>query len=174
MPRKQDPLSIEYLLLGLIDRQPIHPYDLHKLLITDPELKTLWHFNQSQLYATLVKIERNGLITSEVMTHGNAPKRKVYSLTPEGKQQYEAWLYAPVEHINAFRSDFLARLYFLQQLPPEDFRRCIIEQLDACKRIEERLAKQKEAADSRYLRMIYEYRIYTVKAAGAWLYDLLN
>ncbi len=32
MSRKQDPLSVEYILLGVIRQSPIHAYDLAKKL----------------------------------------------------------------------------------------------------------------------------------------------
>ena len=60
MPRAPEPYSTEYLLLGLIQANPIHPYDLHKQLSSDADLRLIWRINQSQLYATVDKLEKAG------------------------------------------------------------------------------------------------------------------
>ena len=75
MPRQQDPLTMDFLLLGLINRQPTHAYELYKQVSSSEDLKTLWTFRQSRLYAVLDKIERNGLISRSFPSARSAPSR---------------------------------------------------------------------------------------------------
>lgn len=171
MPRKQDPLTIEYLLLGLIARKPIHPYDLNKLLREDPELKAIWRFEQSRLYAVLDKIERNGLIRSE-LTEGEAfPFRKMYSITPEGELMYSAWLYEPVRHVNELRSSFLAKLYFLKNMPEREKSLILEEQLEVCNKWLNRI---ESSSESEYLLMVADFRTRFIRTSIEWLEDLKN
>ena len=67
---------MDFLLLGIIDRKPTHAYDLYKQLTSSEELKTLWTFRQSRLYAVLDKIEKNGLITTAIESDSSLPVRK--------------------------------------------------------------------------------------------------
>ena len=114
MSRKQDPLSVEFLLLGIIRKQPIHAYDLDKMLKEKEELSVVWRFNQSQLYAILDKLEKNNLIQSEI-TQGSAfPFRKIYTLTQEGEDAFQAWKVRPVEKTRELRWVFWVKLFFLK------------------------------------------------------------
>lgn len=165
MPRKQDPLTMEYLLLGVISREPIHPYDLNKLLKSDPELKSIWHFEQSRLYALLDKLEKNGLISSK-MEEGDAfPFRKVYHITREGKFLFSLWLQEPAAHHNELRSSFLAKLYFLREYP-EELSDLTDRQIILCKEWAE---KARYEGEGDYLQMLSAFRVTMIQAAIDWL-----
>ena len=175
MTRQQDPLTMDYMLLGIIGQQPTHAYDLYRQLTGSDELKTLWTFRQSRLYAVLDKIERNGLITTQIDPEQTLPVRKTCTLTDEGKATFENWLHNPVEHMNEIRSDFLGKLYFLKDRP-ENERKAVIEaQIRQCEiwqeRIEKQLALHNDASD--YLHIIFSFRSEFIKSALNWLRSLL-
>ncbi len=133
MARKPDPLSVEYLLLGIIMKQSIHAYDLDKMLNSTEDLNIVWRFNQSQLYAVLDKLERNGLIMSTISTGSAFPFRKVYSLTEHGLSEFRKWKTSPVEQPNAMRSNFLVKLYFLENEPLSVFESIVRARLQSVK-----------------------------------------
>ncbi len=56
------PLSMEYILLGLVFKQPMYGYEIHQLLSQPEGLGLIWHLKQSQLYALLEKLEKDGLL----------------------------------------------------------------------------------------------------------------
>ena len=171
MARSQDPLTMDFLLLGIIDRQPTHAYDLYKQLNASEELKTLWTFRQSRLYAVLDKIEKNGLITTTIESDSSLPVRKICSLTPEGKAVFEEWLHSPVSHMNEIRSDFLGKLYFLKDRPEAEFQQVVDAQRQRCQTwlesIERQLAQHPDKGD--YLGMIYSFRAESIRATLQWL-----
>ena len=110
MPRRPEPYTSEYFLLGLIQAQPIYPYDLHKRLSEDEKLRLIWRFNQSQLYATLEKLEKAGLIWAADSDYLTFPARKVYSITGAGADRFEEWLATPVAEQRNLHRDFCDNL----------------------------------------------------------------
>lgn len=171
MSRREAPLTIEYLLLGLIGEEPVYAYSLHKRLTTDPELRTLWYFNQSQLYAVLDKIDRNGLVSSE-MDNGEAyPLRKIYSLTEKGRDVFETWLHTPVKRVNQMRSDFLAKLYFLRTRPLEEYQKLIDEQISLAEGWQKDfLFRQVDQSEgSGFFVMVTDFRYSIASAVVSWL-----
>ena len=165
---------MDYMLLGIIGQQPTHAYDLYRQLTGSEELKTLWTFRQSRLYAVLDKIERNGLITTRIDQEPALPVRKICTLTEEGRSTFETWLHRPVEHMNEIRSDFLGKLYFLKDRPESEREAVISAQIHQCEvwqeRIEKQLEKHSDPAD--YLHIIFSFRSEFIKSTLSWLRSL--
>ncbi|MHC1771992.1 MAG: PadR family transcriptional regulator [Flexilinea sp.] len=176
MSRKQDPLSVEYILLGIIRRSPIHAYDLAKMLGSQEELRIIWRFNQSQLYAVLEKIERNGLIQSEIKTGAAFPFRKVYSLTEKGDELFKKWKMEPVQKPHMIRSDFMAKLYFLKDEPRDQFEAVIHAQIVVCEQWLENFRKRMENLPSEvvYQKMVFDFRMKSLEAMIEWLNSCLE
>ena len=57
-------LSPEYALLGLLDLQPMHGYELHQRLTK--ELGQIWHVSLSQAYNILKRLEHKNLIYGDL------------------------------------------------------------------------------------------------------------
>ena len=171
MSRTQDPLTMDYILLGIIERQPTHAYDLHKQVTTSDELKTLWTFRQSRLYAVLDKIERNGLISTSIDPESPLPVRKICTITPLGKSAFENWLHSPANHMNEIRSDFLGKLYFLKDRPQEEQLRVIELQKHQCEVWQQNIEKKlsEHSASDDYLHMIYSFRAEFIRSTLRWL-----
>jgi PadR family transcriptional regulator, regulatory protein AphA len=113
-PRKDSPLTIEYLLLGLLDQGPNHGYHLYKELDRFEGVGLVWHIKQGKLYALLDRLETEGLLEAKLISNQEYPPRKEYSLTEHGKMVYQNWMQSPVNHGREMRQDFLARYYFAQ------------------------------------------------------------
>lgn len=176
MARTAGPYSGEYLLLGLIRSKPIHPYDLHKRLIEDEDLHLIWHFNQSQLYALLEKLDRAGYISPSIAEGTTFPFRKIYTITEDGEDLFENWLSEPVLNQRDLRRDFLMKLYFLLKGSADEYQRVIQLQLNDCVN---RLAKQEaNLADlppnDVFQRAVYRFRAQTTQANINWLNELLT
>ena len=87
-------MSVSLTLLGLLDRAPSHGYDLKRhydrLFGNDRSLSF------GQVYATLARLTRDGLIVSQAEP-GDGPERKSYAITDAGHDQVADWLNEPVE-----------------------------------------------------------------------------
>lgn len=175
MARAQDPLSVEFLLLGIIRRKPIHAYDLDKLLKSVPDLHIVWRFKQSQLYATLNKLERNNLISSSLAVGAAFPFRKVYTPTELGNREFLKWREQPVDYPNLIRSEYMIKMYFLVDEPYPEFERLVTIQIRECERwlgnIDKKTGKDDEA--SLYQQVVLEYRRKSIQATIDWLNSCL-
>ncbi|MET1075219.1 MAG: PadR family transcriptional regulator [Umezawaea sp.] len=86
-------MSLGHSLLGLLRQEPRHGYDL-KRAYDD-------HFGQArplpygQVYATLSRLLKNGLIEESGVQPGNGPDRKRYAITTDGVTDVDLWLGRP-------------------------------------------------------------------------------
>ena len=88
-------MSVPLTLLGLLDREPSHGYDLKRdydaFFGRDKPLP------YGQVYATLGRLARDGKVTAGQTEPGAGPDRKRYSITDAGRAEVESWLGDPVE-----------------------------------------------------------------------------
>ncbi len=82
-------------LLGLLERQPSHGYDLKRDYDTYFGRGKALPFGQ--VYATLARLARDGKAAAGEIEPGAGPERKRYAITPRGRAEVEAWLAEPVE-----------------------------------------------------------------------------
>lgn len=78
-------------LLALLSKEPSHGYALHQRLSAalgqaQPEL------NPGQVYVALSRLERGGLVAAREVAQGSRPDKKVYEVTPAGRQLVSQWL----------------------------------------------------------------------------------
>jgi DNA-binding PadR family transcriptional regulator len=81
-------------LLGLLDREPSHGYDLKRDY--DAYFGRGRPLPFGQVYATLARLARDGMALAGAAEPGAGPERKRYTITTTGKQEVEAWLAAPI------------------------------------------------------------------------------
>src|ERR1700760_13273 len=80
------------VLLAMLAKEPSHGYELRARL--RQALGPLGEaMNAGQIYVTLTRLEKAGLIASEQAAgRPDRPDRKVYALTPDGQQRVAGWL----------------------------------------------------------------------------------
>jgi DNA-binding PadR family transcriptional regulator len=87
-------MSVPLALLGLLEREPSHGYDLKRDYDT--------YFGRGkplpfgQVYATLSRLARDGKVIVGEAEPGAGPDRKRYVITEQGVSEVEAWLREPV------------------------------------------------------------------------------
>ncbi|HJQ88530.1 MAG TPA: PadR family transcriptional regulator [Propionibacteriaceae bacterium] len=78
-------------LLSLLHKEPAHGYEL-KLAI-ESMFGELWPaVNIGQVYQTLSRLERQGLVQSATVTQESRPDKRVYELTPAGREALRRWV----------------------------------------------------------------------------------
>jgi DNA-binding PadR family transcriptional regulator len=88
-------MTVPLTLLGLLERQPSHGYDLKRDYDT--------YFGRGrplpfgQVYSTLSRLARDGKVVVGDAEPGGGPDRKRYVITEQGAVEVEAWLSEPVE-----------------------------------------------------------------------------
>ncbi|WP_261566867.1 PadR family transcriptional regulator [Frankia gtarii] len=87
-------MSVPLTLLGLLEREPSHGYDLKR------EYDTFFGRGKplpfGQVYATLSRLARDGSVVAAEAEPGAGPDRKRYVITEQGVSEIETWLTEPV------------------------------------------------------------------------------
>lgn len=86
-------MSANYALLGILGRQPSYGYDLKQFY--DQYFGREKPLAFGQVYATLSRLLRDNKISVEATEQVGGPERKLYSITPTGRKELEAWLALP-------------------------------------------------------------------------------
>ena len=87
-------MSVPLTLLGLLEREPSHGYDLKRDY--DEFFGRGKPLPFGQLYATLGRLARDGKVVMGETESGAGPDRKRYVITNDGATEFEAWLGEPV------------------------------------------------------------------------------
>jgi DNA-binding PadR family transcriptional regulator len=88
-------MSVPVALLGLLEREPSHGYDLKRDY--DAVFGRGKPLPFGQVYATLARLARDGLVKPGEVEPGSGPDRKRYAITDAGRDEVKAWLGEPVE-----------------------------------------------------------------------------
>src|SRR5450755_1937002 len=88
-------MTVPLTLLGLLEREPSHGYDLKRDY--DRYFGRARPLPFGQVYATLARLARDGKVTPGEIETGDGPDRKRYVITELGQADVEAWLTEPVE-----------------------------------------------------------------------------
>jgi DNA-binding PadR family transcriptional regulator len=88
-------MSVPLTLLGLLEREPSHGYELKR------DYDTFFGRGKplpfGQVYATLGRLARDGKVVPGDNEPGAGPDRRRYVITEAGVTEVEAWLTEPVE-----------------------------------------------------------------------------
>ncbi|MGB6457032.1 MAG: PadR family transcriptional regulator [Streptosporangiaceae bacterium] len=87
-------MSVPLTLLGLLERQPSHGYDLKRSYDTFFGRTRPLPFGQ--VYATLARLSRDGKVAAGDSEPGAGPDRRRYAITAAGREELEPWLAEPV------------------------------------------------------------------------------
>jgi DNA-binding PadR family transcriptional regulator len=88
-------MSVPHTLLGLLEREPRHGYDLKRDY--DAYFGRGKPLPFGQVYATLGRLARDGKVVISEVGPGEGPDRKRYVITDVGATEVETWLTEPVE-----------------------------------------------------------------------------
>ena len=86
-------MSIGHTLLGLLEGGPRHGYDLKRAY--DERFGHDRPLHYGQVYATLSRLLKHGLIEESGVEQGGGPDRKRYTVTAEGVTDVDTWLGTP-------------------------------------------------------------------------------
>jgi DNA-binding PadR family transcriptional regulator len=95
-------------LLALLARGPAHGYELKQDL--EQLLGSAYpQPNVGQIYVTLGRLEKQGLIEGEDVEQSSRPNKKVYHLTDNGREALRAWFEEPEDEPRV-RDEFFMKL----------------------------------------------------------------
>jgi DNA-binding PadR family transcriptional regulator len=108
-------------LLGLLDREPSHGYDLKRDY--DAYFGRGRPLPFGQVYATLARLARDGKAIAGEAESGAGPDRKRYAITRTGKSEVEAWLAEPIPAEPHLQTDLFVKVVLSLMLgrPAEEY-----------------------------------------------------
>jgi DNA-binding PadR family transcriptional regulator len=86
-------MSVGQTFLGLLEGQPRHGYELKR--VYDERFSPQRPLQYGQVYATLSRLLKHGLVEVDAVEPGGGPERKRYAVTVAGVTDVQTWLSQP-------------------------------------------------------------------------------
>lgn len=109
-------MSVRHALLALLSEGPKYGLQLRQ----EFEARTgeVWPLNIGQVYTTLQRLERDGLVVSDG-TADEGPQ-KGFRITPEGEEELGSWLRTPPDLSSPPRDELVIKILVALRLPGVD------------------------------------------------------
>lgn len=88
-------MSLKFVLLTLLDRQPSTGYDLVRTF--DTAVGYFWNASHQQVYRELGALSDAKLVKFKQVRQDDKPDKKVYSISSPGKKALHQWLEEPIK-----------------------------------------------------------------------------
>lgn len=150
-------MDVKTILLGSLFDNSLSGYDLKKLFSLS--FAFFSGLSYGSIYPALKKLQQAGLITMKLEIQENAPNRKVYTITAEGKQVFLKSLKSPFG-LEGYKDALLMRMFFFEHLSKRerlDAAGNYLEQVNSVGRQLEAVRPEVEANADRYQRMCFEF-----------------
>jgi DNA-binding PadR family transcriptional regulator len=155
-------------LLALLLRGPMHGYRLRAEF--EASTGTTWPLNVGQVYTTLARLERDGLVAP--LGEADAEGRVMYELTDAGREEVGRWFATPVERQSRPRDELAIKLAMALMTEGVDVHAVLQAQRTATLRSLQELTRLKagadEVADAAWL-LVLEAMIFQAEAEVRWL-----
>jgi DNA-binding PadR family transcriptional regulator len=161
-------MSVRKSLLAILDQGPCYGYQLRAEF--DRRTGSSWPLNVGQIYNTLERLERDGLVAKgEADEQGHV----YFEITDAGRLEVRGWLESPVERSAGTRDELAIKLAVAATLPGVDVagvistqRRASLAQLQALRRTAADSADEpQELARS----LVVDHMIFAAEAEVRWL-----
>lgn len=123
-------MSIKHAILGLLAERPLHGYELKAAYEAD--LVPATQLNIGQVYTTLERLTRDGLVAHEVVSQTERPDKKVYALTKDGRRALREWLGTASRLDLDLRNETYLKLVLARRLDEADPLRVLSVERQAC------------------------------------------
>ena len=159
-------MSVKHSLLALLYEKSRHGYELKTGF--DELVQSMWPLNTGQVYTTLDRLERDGL----VVTPGHDQKdRKLYMVTDLGKEDLWLWLKEPVER-SLLKDEFYFKYLCASHVDYKDKKVMIQAQKQTLMKDVlhlTHLKKQMRQSENRTMNMLMEGALLHLEADIIWL-----
>jgi DNA-binding PadR family transcriptional regulator len=162
-------MPIRHGLLALLERGPSHGYQLRAEF--DAATGATWPLNVGQVYTTLDRLARDGLVTQDGAPDGDG--RIAYRITDTGRDEVRAWFSSPVTRQGAPRDELAIKLALAVTTPGVDVvavvqtqRRATITSLQEMTRLK---AGATDVAADLAWSLVLDALVYRAEAEVRWL-----
>jgi DNA-binding PadR family transcriptional regulator len=115
-------MSVRHALLALLSEGP--KYGLRLREEFEAGTGEVWPLNIGQVYTTLQRLERDGLIESDDDDERDSPQKR-FRITAEGEHELAAWLRTPPDMSSPPRDELVIKVLVALRVPGTDVREVI-------------------------------------------------
>jgi DNA-binding PadR family transcriptional regulator len=108
-------MSIRYGLLALLEREPMYGYQLRTEF--DAATGSTWPLNVGQVYTTLARLERDGLVAAGEQDDDGKVR---YAISEAGRAELQEWFATPVVASDRPRDELAIKLALAVTVPGVD------------------------------------------------------
>lgn len=108
---------LKYAILGLLNRKKMTGYDITRACETS--LFEFWNAKHSQIYPELKSLTEAGLVEYEIEISGNVLQKKLYSITPAGREAFQEWEMTEHKRRGVPKDEFRLQLFFSDSISPD-------------------------------------------------------
>jgi DNA-binding PadR family transcriptional regulator len=160
-------MSIRHGLLALLEPGPRYGYQLR--VAFEQSTGATWPLNIGQVYTTLSRLERDGLVQALPEVEGG---QRPYEITPAGRTEVARWFLTPVSRTDRPRDELVIKLALALTTPGVDVRGVVQAQRTATMRtLQEftRLKKQPPSQEELSWRLVLDAMIFQAESEVRWL-----
>ena len=160
-------MSVRHALLALLSEGPKYGLQLRE----EFEARTgeVWPLNVGQVYTTLQRLERDGLVESDDADHEGP--QKGFRITVTGRQELAGWLRTPSDMSSPPRDELVMKILVALRVPGTDVteviqvhRRYVVELMQQWTRI-----KETEAEHDMSLGLVVDAELFRLDSVIRWL-----
>jgi len=160
-------MSVRHALLALLSEGPKYGLQLRE----EFEARTgeVWPLNVGQVYTTLQRLERDGLVTSD--DAGPEGPQKGFRITDAGRRELAGWLRTPPDLASPPRDELVMKILVALRVPGTDVaeviqvhRRHLVELMQQWTRI-----KEAEAESDLGLALVVDAELFRLDSVVRWL-----
>jgi DNA-binding PadR family transcriptional regulator len=160
-------MSVRHALLALLSEGP--KYGLRLREEFEARTGEVWPLNVGQVYTTLQRLERDGLVESD--GSGEDGPQKGFRITPDGQRELAGWLRTPPDLSSPPRDQLVIKVLVALRVPGTDVheviqvhRRYLVELMQQWTRL-----KEDEAEFDLGLALVVDAELFRLDAVVRWL-----
>ncbi|MCO8274005.1 PadR family transcriptional regulator [Actinoplanes sp. TRM 88003] len=160
-------MSIRHGLLALLERGPMHGYQLRAAF--EASVGGTWALNIGQVYTTLSRLERDDFVRPRPEGEGG---QRPYEITESGRAELSRWFSTPLERTDRPRDELAIKLALAMTTPGVDVTAVVQSQRTAGVRaLQEytRLKTRPSDQDDLSWRLVLDSLIFQCEAEIRWL-----
>jgi DNA-binding PadR family transcriptional regulator len=162
--------NAELAVLSLVGERPRHGYEIEKV-IEERGMREWTEIGFSSIYYLLKKLERQGLVESTLTEAARGPARKVYHVTPAGRDVLRAGLLEALSVPRRWYPPLQLGLANLPAIPPDEAVRALQRYREA---LEQRLMGLKARRESQgplpyFVDAMFDHSVALIQAEIAWV-----
>jgi len=163
-------MSVRHALLALLSEGP--KYGLRLREEFEARTGEVWPLNVGQVYTTLQRLERDGLVESDGAAQDGP--QKTFRITPLGERELAGWLRTPPDLSSPPRDELVVKVLVAMRVPGTDVheviqvhRRYLVELMQQWTRIKE--AEVRGSESDLNLALVVDAELFRLDSVIRWL-----